>query len=1667
MAYSSAVERALALAAERHGVDPSLLRSFVAIESGGNPSNVTGSYRGLMQLSPQEFARYGGRGDIHDPEANAVAGAAKIAAESAAFQQKYGRTPTAADIYLIHQQGEGGAAAHWANPEAPAWQNMLSTGEGKQKGEGWARQAIWGNLPDAEKRRFGSVDNVTSKDFTDFWNSRVARAGGGDGSSNAIAGLGAAAAATAVSSSDASNPVTLADASGPSDAPLFLGSAPSSKIEHALKLADAVSPKQQMLRPVDILHPTQSLGGGASEGLKMAQASGITGGRTFASGGAVDDEITGASKSAGIATAREWALNPPIVPEQRGYLVPGRIPAHVSGTDRPNVELAVPGIIQEPIDAWARMVRESKDQVASGNIDPAKMAEDAFTVASSVAMGGGAAPKPKMSAGTFGGKLDRMVVQFPNRGIPEGYRIPRPDDVYHPYINALSKESALRGEAGPPVDWRDAHTRNAPLREAATQIAGDLGAYGLKIETPFDYYDDAQRMMGLHRAARIDAAESAAVVPHEVAKTADAIGIKSGLGGKRLDRDYGVTFEPKPAYSTADEYRAAMADANRMFDFDRYDLLSRQMDNLRDGGGKIKQRIGAYDVDELEFDPKAKVNGGTDISIAHDATADDILNWMRLARNAGTFYSNSDRAAFPGIVVQGAQHEPADDRFRLSDRALRIARAEGGSVSEPVDTGSNVPESLESLLAQQKQLIEGRRPAQMYPLGTRELPLPSGMERVQLPRGVYHYNPKLISPERIASASMSGRENDILGLGPLSKNDVLAQARATGESPVVVTERDPFGAELKASLATPSTARVQADEIAQSKAPDSSIGLEPVDGVVGQRSGGGGMIDRALRLAVPRKAEGGGLSDPIDAEFTDVDPGPHGLGRASVFSDPRYSDPTAETFAGKMPDELRGQGLGESRDPHPADRSVLTTRELLRQFGSEDAPMALMGVGPGRGAPGVGSALFNTMTMAGPIIAGSDPADAARKKPAPEPVSAPPVGQDEVLKAIGGDPALTSLYAQLRQAQADANNPELYKSIRAAANERAIDLQNKLNLGIEELTKAQRPFDKAHPDLSANWPAIQALIPGIAGFATKAIGDAITYSGKAPWRRALREAQRAAGSGDIAAEAAATEKLRQYVGDNPGVMRQIADGTRDTVKALSPTIAGAVAGAEASLYPDQHNLRNTPKGTPAHDRAEDVLSPQNIAANAGRGALIGALGGFGGQHLSPTYATKYPLAESKAFMARSATEYQGGIDRLSSSVLSGQRANELVQESRRSAGDAAATALQQSQLNDEAHRLALEAVQQGPTKVQQRQFVGDLLNRNLPMREPLPANPPLPSAALPNPASNSPLLPSPLQSNGAGSVPQGAASRALALARDPALSEPIGGGAGAAAAKIKWDDAAHGGHARDFLAENAGSLDKLHPVDIARHYESRGVRPPEMKDIEKRLDRTRGLIAHTIAERKAAGLSVGEKDIADIIRRLPAGVGIDAKGKVIDPLLGIGAGIAGGSALSNGGGEAQGDADAGLFASGGAVAKALKLAGHPVVNQPARGPHLPHVGPIMGASPGRADHVPMAVPAGAHVVPADIVSSLGQGNTHAGMNVLSKMFRSGPYGVPAKPTKLAEGGAVPIMASDGEFVIDPAMVAEIGGGDPNYGHDVLDQWILNARHKAIETMQNLAPPATD
>lgn len=174
----------------------------------------------------------------------------------------------------------------------------------------------------------------------------------------------------------------------------------------------------------------------------------------------------------------------------------------------------------------------------------------------------------------------------------------------------------------------------------------------------------------------------------------------------------------------------------------------------------------------------------------------------------------------------------------------------------------------------------------------------------------------------------------------------------------------------------------------------------------------------------------------------------------------------------------------------------------------------------------------------------------------------------------------------------------------------------------------------------------------------------------------------------------------------------------------------------------------------------------------------------------------------------------------------------------------------------------------------------------------------------------------------------------------------------------------------------------------------------------------------------------------------------------------------------------------------------------------------PESGFLSGSSMGRADAVSTTAPAGAYILPADVISGLGEGNSLAGARAVEEMLASGPWGTPkvrphggsgpprAPAVKIpnpevgqmeAKGGGVkgpaptkrvPVLLSHGEFQIGVPHVIQIGrhflmdhakksgknGAIPTpqqslkAGHKILDAFVLDQRKQHIAKLKSLPGP---
>jgi hypothetical protein len=152
----------------------------------------------------------------------------------------------------------------------------------------------------------------------------------------------------------------------------------------------------------------------------------------------------------------------------------------------------------------------------------------------------------------------------------------------------------------------------------------------------------------------------------------------------------------------------------------------------------------------------------------------------------------------------------------------------------------------------------------------------------------------------------------------------------------------------------------------------------------------------------------------------------------------------------------------------------------------------------------------------------------------------------------------------------------------------------------------------------------------------------------------------------------------------------------------------------------------------------------------------------------------------------------------------------------------------------------------------------------------------------------------------------------------------------------------------------------------------------------------------------------------------------------------------------------------------------------PALNPP--GVHL-----ISSSVAGRTDRIPIQAHSGSYVLPADVVSGLGQGNTSAGAKMWGQTIaqKIGPMGIqnairqralrsPALrmggsgARGFAQGGDIedltPTVMAGGEAIVDPEIVCAMGDGDPERGKKELANSVLTVRKQVIQHLKKLPKP---
>lgn len=148
---------------------------------------------------------------------------------------------------------------------------------------------------------------------------------------------------------------------------------------------------------------------------------------------------------------------------------------------------------------------------------------------------------------------------------------------------------------------------------------------------------------------------------------------------------------------------------------------------------------------------------------------------------------------------------------------------------------------------------------------------------------------------------------------------------------------------------------------------------------------------------------------------------------------------------------------------------------------------------------------------------------------------------------------------------------------------------------------------------------------------------------------------------------------------------------------------------------------------------------------------------------------------------------------------------------------------------------------------------------------------------------------------------------------------------------------------------------------------------------------------------------------------------------------------------------------------------------------------IPGVHLINSSVPGRVDRIPMRARSGSYVLPSDVVSGMGQGNTNAGAKMWGNLIAHsiGPMGIQnaikqrsmpsarlrmTGTTKTFAGGGsseyTPIITAGGECLVDPEIVCELGDGDPEKGKKILAASAMMVRDHYLKHGKALPRPVS-
>ena len=165
------------------------------------------------------------------------------------------------------------------------------------------------------------------------------------------------------------------------------------------------------------------------------------------------------------------------------------------------------------------------------------------------------------------------------------------------------------------------------------------------------------------------------------------------------------------------------------------------------------------------------------------------------------------------------------------------------SVAPPREDAGAIAREPDAALAEQHAALTDKanpREAMVYPLGAQPIDLPNksryGQQTLADGRVIQYdrSGASKLTKAKVEYADQNNRLNEILQLGPVSKDEAVARV-AAGEPGAVVTERTPAGTEAKAAAGTTATAPAQAEALEAAKTPGNVVNVERPEDVAAAR----------------------------------------------------------------------------------------------------------------------------------------------------------------------------------------------------------------------------------------------------------------------------------------------------------------------------------------------------------------------------------------------------------------------------------------------------------------------------------------------------------------------------------------------------------------------------------------------------------------------------------------------------------------------------------------------------------------------------------------------------------------------------------------------------------------------------------------------------------------